>query len=352
MTGRNAGANPALARILGRFDGAAPAQDGDAEPEPGRGIRVAVLRAADRAVGLSLTVQGLTDERCTPDALVAEGPAGWVLFALTAPGETGLAGLVMLDPALRSAMIEVQTMGVLLDAAEGDRPVTPTDAVLARPVVEALLQELGRAGQADLPTGMADWTLGPLPDLRAAALMLRDSDYRLLEVTVQIGGTDRRGALRLALASGPAQPEAAPEPAEVPDDWSGAFRASLELAPAELEAILGRLTLPLSQVDAFESGQLVPLGGLTLDRVHLESAGESLVRVRLGQVSGARAVKLDQTTPEMEALHCPPRPAPGPPPDDPNPQAGKTLAGAGNAAPVAVDPPEDGQGARAQSVSS
>jgi flagellar motor switch protein FliM len=310
MTGHDAGAttgaNPVLARMLGGQDRARPGDAAEADPGPGRAFRVALLRAADRAIGLSLTVLGLSDDCHGPDAVVANGPAGWVLFALTAPEETGLAGLVMLDPALRTAMIEVQTMGVLMETAETERPVTATDAVLARPVVARLLQELEAAGRPDFPAGMKGWTLQALPDLRAAELMLRDADYRMWEATVQIGGTDRQGALRLALARVSAAPEAGSDPGGADTDWAEGFRANLELSPADLEAVLGRLTLPLSRVDAFETGQVLPLAGLTLDRVQLESAGAHVARVRLGQVSGMRAVKFDQPAAEMEALAAPP----------------------------------------------
>jgi flagellar motor switch protein FliM len=313
MTGHDAGAttgaNPVLARMLGGPGRARHGDAADADPGPGRAFRVALLRAADRAIGLSLTVLGLSDDCHGPDALVADGPAGWVLFGLTAPGESGLAGLVMLDPALRTAMIEVQTMGVLMDAAETERPVTATDAVLARPVAACLLQELDAAGRPEFPAGMEGWTLSALPDLRAADLMLRDADYRMWEASVQIGGTDRQGTLRLALARVPATPEAGSDPGGADTHWAEGFRANLELSPTDLEAVLGRLTLPLSRVDAFETGQVLPLAGLTLDRVHLESAGARVARVRLGQVSGMRAVKFDQTAPEMEALGAPPPPA-------------------------------------------
>jgi len=307
--GATTGANPVLARMLGGPDRARPGEAAEADPGPGRAFRVALLRAADRAIGLSLTVLGLSDDCHGPDALVADGPAGWVLFGLTAPGETGLAGLVMLDPALRTAMIEVQTMGILMEAAETERRVTATDAVLARPVAARLLQELDAAERPDFPAGMAGWTLRALPDLRAAELMLRDADYRMWEATVQIGGTDRQGALRLALARVPAAPEPGSDPGGADTDWAEGFRANLGLSPADLEAVLGRLTLPLSQVDAFETGQVLPLAGLTLDRVQLESAGARVARVRLGQVSGMRAVKFDQPAAEMEALGAPPPPA-------------------------------------------
>ena len=332
MTGRNAdatsGVNPALAHMLGGPNRARPGGDAGSDPGPGRAFRVALLRAADRAIGLSLTVLGLADDCRSPDALLTDGPAGWVLFGLTAPGETGLAGLLMLDRALRSAMIEVQTMGVLMEAAETERPVTVTDAALARPVATGLLQELGQAGRPEFPAGMGDWTLRPLPDLRAAELMLRDGDYRLWDASVQIGATDRQGALRLALARVPVPPEVRPDAGGAGTDWSEAFRASLELSPAELEAVLGRLTLPLSQVDAFEAGQVLPLSGLTLDHVQLESAGERMARVRLGQVSGMRAVRFDQPAPELEPLGHPSAPgavAATLPPEPPTRQDGARL---------------------------
>ncbi|NBD29403.1 MAG: flagellar motor switch protein FliM [Alphaproteobacteria bacterium] len=336
-TGDMTGPNPALARLLRKSDAAAP-DDADAlqGAGPGRAIRVALLRAADRAIGLSLTVLGLSDEVENPDALVAEGPAGWVLFGLCAPGETGLAGLVMLDPSLRAAMIEVQTMGVLLDAAEADRPVTATDAALSRPVVAELLHELAGMGRAEFSAGMGDWTLRPLPDLRAAELMLRDVAHRHWQASVQIGGTDRQGALHLALAQGPPADADGARDADSAD-WSRSLQASLELAPAELEAVLGRLTLPLSKVNGFEVGQVLSLGPMSLGAVRLESAGTPLAgHVRLGQMAGLRAVRLERPPQDMQDLARPG--ATAPPPDaalaadarpDETPGTGADRPGAG-----------------------
>jgi len=299
------GPNPALARLLRKADASAEDAGAPLQPAgPGRAFRVGLLRAADRAIGLSLTVLGLSEEVESPDELVSEGPVGWVLFGLCAPGETGLAGLIMLDPALRTAMIEVQTMGVLLDAAESDRPVTATDAALSRPVVAEFLRELAGMDRPEFPAAMADWTLRPLPDLRAAELMLRDVAHRNWQASVQIGGTDRQGALRLALAQGVPTVEGSTDGAN--EDWAQALRSSLEQAPVELEAVLGRLTLPLSDVDRFESGQLLPLGALSLAAVRLECAGTPLPgQVRLGQMSGLRAVRLERPAQEMQELGRP-----------------------------------------------
>jgi flagellar motor switch protein FliM len=64
-------------------------------------------------------------------------------------------------------------------------------------------------------------------------------------------------------------------------------------AQALVEAILHRLSLPLSEASALEPGQLLPLPGVTVASVRLEAGGVPLGPARLGQVAGMRAVRIE-----------------------------------------------------------
>ena len=71
--------------------------------------------------------------------LIEDGPEGWVVLGLRTGDTAGLSGLFLLDPPLRSALIEMQTMGSLLPLAEPQRAVTRTDAVMSVPFAANLL---------------------------------------------------------------------------------------------------------------------------------------------------------------------------------------------------------------------
>lgn len=297
--------NPVLARKLGRTDPEAQAEGPADGMNPARMLRVGLMRAADKAIGLSLSVLGVAEDAVSADALFDEGPEGWMVLGLCHPGQSGLAGLIQIDGAFRTAIIEVQTMGMLLESGDAERPVTSTDAALTLPLVEALLVELAAAAHPGFGPGLEALTIRPLPNLRAAGLMARDGLHRQWRMSVQIGGTDRQGEVILALAP-------APKPEERPgvDDtaWSDTLRCAVEEVTADLDAVLCRMKLPVCAVENFEVGQVVALAGVTVGSVMLEGPGAAAVAAaRLGQVSGMRAVRLEKPEVQIDLGETPMR---------------------------------------------
>ena len=63
--------------------------------------------------------------------------------------------------------------------------------------------------------------------------------------------------------------------------------------PTQLQAVLHRLSIPLSAVMQLQAGDLMPLPMASVEKLRLEgSGGRRLVMGRLGQARGFRAVKL------------------------------------------------------------
>ena len=83
-------------------------------PTPMRQMRPALSRAADKAVGLSASVLGIAEETLEAEALIETGPEDWVVIGLRDGANAGLTELFLINPALRSALVEMQTMGNLL----------------------------------------------------------------------------------------------------------------------------------------------------------------------------------------------------------------------------------------------
>ena len=66
-------------------------------------------------------------------------------------------------------------------------------------------------------------------------------------------------------------------------------------APAAMNAILARVNQPISKVMAFKKGDIVPIDAKALTRIQLEVREDiPIVKARLGQVNGFRAVRLTQ----------------------------------------------------------
>ncbi|MFZ1513025.1 MAG: FliM/FliN family flagellar motor switch protein, partial [Tabrizicola sp.] len=137
-----------------------------------------------------------------------------------------------------------------------------------------------------------------LEDARPLGLMLEDEAYRVLSADVGLGDGGREGRVILVLpAAGRGDsPALIPDPgaAEVPH-FTEALSAQVMQADCRLDAVIGRLTLPLRQVMALQVGETLMLPTAALDTVSLETLeGRHVVPARLGQHRGMRALKLSE----------------------------------------------------------
>ena len=274
-----------------------PAPQADAPVTPTRALRLALTRAAERSAGLGLSVLGVTEEVVSLDTLLATTDPKLMLMSLT-DGAT-IKGFVGIDLELRTALIEVQTMGRLRASAAESRPITATDAALSQPLITAFLLELVH-GTEDTPLqGWADGyqVEGRLGSLRAAELAMQEGDYRLVRMTLDLAAGERQAALVMAL-SVPRSLAAAPRGTPPPPRFAEALRANVMSAEAELLAILHRFHLPLSAAERFAVGQVLPLPGVTVSSVRIETTDGRIVgRGRLGQSAGLRAVRVEVAMP-------------------------------------------------------
>ncbi|PVA07077.1 FliM/FliN family flagellar motor switch protein [Thalassorhabdomicrobium marinisediminis] len=294
-------ANPILAQKMGLSSGRATAASaGSGQDDLLRQMRRAVSRAADSAVGLSAVLDQLTATSCDAETLIEEGPAGWIVLGLRDGHAAGLSGLVLIDPPLRSALVEMQTIGDLLPPRGDERPVTRTDAVMTMPFADLLMKELASVGFAGDEADLAAFDMGPMDDLRTAGLMLVQGRYLLWQVTIQLGGPasgeGRRGTVHIAVRPGADLVE---EICEQGSDWAHQLRRAVGEAPADLDAVLARMTLPISKIQALEVGQVLHLPGTTVGSVTLTGpSGDGVAAARLGQTAGKRAVRTE--TPQVD----------------------------------------------------
>lgn len=271
-----------------------------------RALRVAMTRAADKSLGLSLTVLGVEEALTSHDGLLEAMPPEYLFAALMRSGE--IVGILGIDTQIRAAAIEMQTMGKLAKIVAPERPPTGTDMMLVMPLCEKLLEQMCETTLGSELEGWADGvTLGPVfESLRAAGLALEDADFRSMRLSLDLCVAERQGEIILALPNHKT-------PIKVEDDkpadqsWDKKMQLSVAAAPTLLSAILHKMTLPLRQVDTLKVGDVLPLYGAGVGSVRLYAPdGVMVAEARLGQSGGKRAVRIE--TPVEPAMRDLPEP--------------------------------------------
>ena len=280
-----------------------------AEGGPGadRCWRLALARAAQDTLSLPLDVPRLSLHRRSLTELTDLLPDRALLAVLEGPGD-GL-GLLALSPAILAGLIEVQTMGRVLAQTPLARKPTRTDAAMVAMVIERAMAALDEAlaDEADLVWAGGFRYASFLDDPRPLGLLLEDTAYRVLTAQVSLAGGAKSGEVILALpAEGRGhRPSLA---ATLADDAHAvhAFTQSLTDAvlgvACQLDAVLGRVVLPLSAVMGLQVGAIVPLPKATLTGLHVEGLdGRTLIEAKLGQNRGMRALRLAGPLPPARA---------------------------------------------------
>lgn len=288
--------------VMRRKLAGAKAEVAEGGPGADRGWRVALARAARDQLKMPLDVRALTLGRAGL-AEVLELPPDRALIAVLEGPREGV-GVLIVAPEVLQAMVEVLTIGkVSAAAAASSRRPTRTDAAMVAPMIDAALTDLEQtlAQEADF-VWAGGWRYASfLDDPRPLGLMLEDFGYRILKAEVDIAHGTRQGAIHLVLpAEGRGQLASHAAPTRAPSDDAHALRvftAALadEVGSSEcvLDAVLMRVSMPLSRVVGLAVGDVLPLGHAGLDRVSLEGLdGRKLTEGKLGQNRGMRALRL------------------------------------------------------------
>lgn len=323
-------------RVLRRMAQAAQQAHEVRAMSPARALRLAVERTAARDLGFALSVTGVERAELVADALAADLPDPALILLLDGPD--GVPGAAVLDLQLAAALVEAQTLGRVHARPAAARALGRTDAALAQPLISGLLSRFGALMEDD-GAYAARFAFGAMiADARALALALGTGPYQVMRLGCEIGA-DRPAELLLALpvrapAEVPVSPAATTGEGKPPG--SSPLRARMMTAPARLDAVLCRITLPLAQVRGLQVGQVLDLPDGALRRTRVEVAGGRRVAwATLGQVQGMRALRLYDLaevagTPAAAPLPGPvaaqplaaPQPVAAPPPDRIDPAEG------------------------------
>lgn len=259
-----------------------------------RAMRLAVTRAAERAVGLQLTVSGVAEEILTLEGVQAALNDDLLLLKLLGPDDA-IMGVLALDTAFIAAIVEVQTTGNVGPVSPESRSVTLADLILTQPFLDGLFAQLLKTTPN---TALDQWTTDirhadRFDAVRAIGLALAHVNYRMMKLTLDLGGEDRKGELILALPIGDAVLPVEPAK-DTSADWATEMRATVFEAPAALTAVLHRFDLSLDKANSLQVGQVLALPGCTVSSLELVGAdGVRVARAKLGQVAGHIAVRLE-----------------------------------------------------------
>lgn len=282
--------------VAGRVD------PGEGCPGADRAWRLALARSARDLLRLQLDIDSLALERRSLAELLELPPERALIGVLDGPQQA--MGLWIADPAVLAALIEVQTLGKVSASAAAPRKTTRTDAAMVADFVDATLKalETSLAEDGDLVWAGGFRYASFLDDPRPLGLLLEDEAYLVLRAQIALAGGLKSGTLLLALpAEGRGQIPAALQAAVTDPAPGPSFAELLEDrvngADSQMEAVLARLTLPISAMMALQPGEVLPLPLAAIDRITLEGVdGRRLAMGKLGQNRGMRAIRL---TPEV-----------------------------------------------------
>ena len=275
---------------------------GEGGPGADRAWRLALARSARDLLKLQLDVVALTLEQRSLAELLELPPERALIGIIEGPGQT--MGLWVACPVVLAALIEVQTLGRVTNVPALHRKPTRTDAAMVAELVDVTLKtlEAGLAEDPDLVWAGGFRYASFLDDPRPLGLLLEDEPYRVLRTDVSLGAGAKAGVILLVLpAEGrgehPVLPVAKPADTDPGPVFAVQLAERVTGADSQMEAVLARLTLPISVLMALQPGEVLPLPLAALDRITLEGIdGRRLSMGKLGQNRGMRAVRL---TPEV-----------------------------------------------------
>ncbi|MDO5612826.1 MAG: FliM/FliN family flagellar motor C-terminal domain-containing protein [Paracoccus sp. (in: a-proteobacteria)] len=309
-------------RNVSRVDaGQAPGMPQNLPQTPARGAAVALGRAAEELYNLPARAVSVVTGAQTLAELPELLPEPALLAVVAGPGD--VVGVVAMDPACYTALIEVQALGRLTTRPVETRRPTRSDAMICADFVNRLLAELQtEIGALDGYEGYRGFAYAShLDDPRPLMLMLEDTGYRTLGMSVTFGAGDARREGRVFVAL-PQQRPAGALPAPQPSLRAGItaqakvaavepasdgpdLGAAMQDAPVELLGILCRRKVSLGELRALHPGKLLPLPRVSLLDARLETRqGQVLAHGKLGESEGCHAIRLHD--PAAENLNLPP----------------------------------------------
>lgn len=259
-------------------------------------LRLACARGAAAVMDLALAVIGANQRRCSAAGLRDLVPENQLMVFLDGP--EGLCGGAILDSRFVTGVIQKQTMGTLLEAPETDEPryFTDTDAALSAPLLDEILERA--AVLAEIPEDqrlLEGFRFGARAvDVRTLLVAMEADHYRVFDLALDLGAGISKGQMMLILPDLPLS--VADDPPEEETQQSSNLGNTMLQVPAELTVVLSRERMSLGQLAALREGDRIELMPRRFDRIELAGpTGEPVAYCHLGQSSGLRAIRVNET---------------------------------------------------------
>ena len=249
-----------------------------------RAVRVEFPRTADRLLGLTVEIQSIEQLALQKgEVLALLTPSDLVYVLKAACG----AGIVLVDKGLLSALVEVQTTGRVTEVPPLVRAPTQTDAIVASDIVDGWIADLQGGAEAHQPfigANREDRIIDP----RAAGLLLDPVGYHSLRIVMSISGGAKTGVLQVIAPT----LESASRSDGSDGDLAGALRSHLGEVRTSMRAVLGQVSVPLSDMLDLSRDRVFPVAAEDIRRVTLvRDGGVPVGEAHLGQINGKWAVR-------------------------------------------------------------
>ena len=262
-----------------------------------RAFRFGLGKAARDALKIQLDVERLSIDRRFAAELVEILPDFSLIAILDGPVHQ--VGVMVLSQAVVAGFVEAQTIGRVRGQDLAPRKPTRTDGAMVSGMIDAALTNLEQSlgDNADLVWAGGFRCASFLADPRPLPVILEDAPLRVLSAEVSLSGGLRKGKIYLALPAEGHLPLPTAEKLGEVDEEGLAFSAALHDqvggAKVQLDAVLTRVSLPMSDVLGMAEGKILPLQDASLDGISLEGMdGRCVALGKLGQNRGMRALRV------------------------------------------------------------
>ncbi len=253
-----------------------------------RGVTVAFPRSADALLGLAIEVEAVSQATTEKADILADLTPSDLAFVLATGNGVGL---VLLDSGLLAALVEIQITGRVTNGPPAGRSPTRTDAVMAGDIVDRWIADVEQAmtdGEGRAPSLAGAERADRFVDTRAADLLLDPIRYHCIRIEMSVSGGAKTGCFRLVV---PARSGAGHS--DRPEcDLAIALRPHLHTVRTRMRAVLGQVSLPLSDALALSPDRVFPVNAGDIRRVTLvRDGGRPICEAQLGQIDGTWAVR-------------------------------------------------------------
>lgn len=258
-----------------------------------KSLRRSVARAAADLCGLPIAVLAARQANRVPEDLAQSLSDKDLLVVLDCPH--GRMGAASMDAATVTALIQQQTIGAVIGKAPDHRNYTPTDAAMTAEFLERTFAKVVAMldGQADQQIFTGYRFGAQVENVRSLVLGMEAEDYRVIELNLDLACGAMQGVMRLIL------PEPTPEDLQASQGGGPqgpSLGRNMGSIRAELTAVLCKMRVPLREFAGLKVGDTLPLDQAFLYETDLLTiGGQPVAQGRLGQMNGARAVRLNQT---------------------------------------------------------